>query len=132
MCIACGPCIHCTRRDTFSFTLAGSESLLTQALLTGNFEQAVELCLHEGRMADAVILANADGPTLLQRTMKRYFKQSTGSTSAVSARSIALTFGDDADLILHVFIYHVALIQTLLGKSFITWLVYCNLATHFL
>ena len=58
--------------------------MLTQALLTGNFEQAVELCLHEGRMADAIILANADGPALLQRTMTRYFKQCSGSTSSVS------------------------------------------------
>ena len=58
--------------------------MLTQALLTGNFEKAVELCLHDGRMADAIILANADGPALLERTMKRYFKQCSGSTSAVS------------------------------------------------
>ena len=62
----------------------GPDSLLTQALLTGNFEKAVELCLHDGRMADAIILANADGPALLERTMKRYFKQCSGSTSAVS------------------------------------------------
>ncbi|XP_067943023.1 protein transport protein Sec31A-like [Watersipora subatra] len=62
-----------------------SESLLTQALLTGNFEQAVDLCLHEGRMADALILANADGPSLLQRTMRRYFKQCSGATSSLIA-----------------------------------------------
>lgn len=79
------------RHDAASFTSTivlqsvhpGTEGLLTQALLTGRLEQAVELCLHEQRMADAIILANAAGPSVYQKTMKRYLKQCKGSTSKV-------------------------------------------------
>lgn len=65
-----------------SFT--GPDGLLTQALLTGRFEQAVDLCFHEGRTADAIVLANTAGPALLQKTMEKYFKQSNSATSKVS------------------------------------------------
>lgn len=47
--------------------------MITQALLTGNFESAVDLCLHDNRMADAIILAIAGGQELLLRTQKKYF-----------------------------------------------------------
>uniref|UniRef100_A0A8C0BY83 Protein transport protein Sec31A n=1 Tax=Buteo japonicus TaxID=224669 RepID=A0A8C0BY83_9AVES len=43
------------------------------ALLTGNFESAVDLCLHDNRMADAIILAIAGGQELLSRTQEKYF-----------------------------------------------------------
>uniref|UniRef100_A0A2K5IIL5 Protein transport protein Sec31A n=1 Tax=Colobus angolensis palliatus TaxID=336983 RepID=A0A2K5IIL5_COLAP len=46
------------------------------ALLTGNFESAVDLCLHDNRMADAIILAIAGGQELLARTQKKYFAKS--------------------------------------------------------
>uniref|UniRef100_A0A8D0HDV9 Protein transport protein Sec31A n=1 Tax=Sphenodon punctatus TaxID=8508 RepID=A0A8D0HDV9_SPHPU len=49
------------------------DGLITQALLTGNFESAVDLCLHDNRMADAIILAIAGGQDLLSRTQKKYF-----------------------------------------------------------
>ncbi|OCU00219.1 hypothetical protein XELAEV_18005996mg [Xenopus laevis] len=52
------------------------DGLITQALLTGNFESAVNLCLHDNRMADAIILAIAGGPELLARTQKKYFAKS--------------------------------------------------------
>uniref|UniRef100_A0A4W3HSY6 Protein transport protein Sec31A n=1 Tax=Callorhinchus milii TaxID=7868 RepID=A0A4W3HSY6_CALMI len=47
-----------------------------QALLTGNFEGAVDLCLHDNRMADAIILAIAGGQDLLAKTQKKYFAKS--------------------------------------------------------
>uniref|UniRef100_A0A2K5PTA2 Protein transport protein Sec31A n=1 Tax=Cebus imitator TaxID=2715852 RepID=A0A2K5PTA2_CEBIM len=52
------------------------DGLITQALLTGNFESAVDLCLHDNRMADAIILAIAGGQELLARTQKKYFAKS--------------------------------------------------------
>ncbi|KAF6032160.1 SEC31A [Bugula neritina] len=67
----------------FNTTDNGPESLLTQALLTGQLEEAVDLCLCEGRMADAIILANAAGPDLMARTVKRYFKQCSSSTASL-------------------------------------------------
>ncbi|XP_038598447.1 protein transport protein Sec31A isoform X10 [Tachyglossus aculeatus] len=49
------------------------DGLITQALLTGNFESAVDLCLRDNRMADAIILAIAGGQELLAQTQKKYF-----------------------------------------------------------
>jgi len=63
-----------------------AEGLLCQALLTGNFEAAVDMCLSENRMAEAILLAIAGGPELLSRTQKRYFqKNNSNLTRLVSA-----------------------------------------------
>ena len=56
-----------------SSLVADVDGLITQALLTGNFESAVDLCLHDNRMADAIILAIAGGQELLSRTQEKYF-----------------------------------------------------------
>nr|XP_010981863.2 protein transport protein Sec31A isoform X10 [Camelus dromedarius] len=62
---------------TFNISISGDiDGLITQALLTGNFENAVDLCLHDNRMADAIILAIAGGQELLARTQKKYFAKS--------------------------------------------------------
>ncbi|XP_078319996.1 protein transport protein Sec31A-like isoform X1 [Crassostrea virginica] len=53
-----------------------ADGLLSQALLTGNFEAAVEICMCENKMAEAIILAIAGGPDLLSRTQKRFFQKS--------------------------------------------------------
>ncbi|NXG91408.1 SC31A protein, partial [Stercorarius parasiticus] len=59
---------------TFNISVSGDvDGLITQALLTGNFESAVDLCLHDNRMADAIILAIAGGQELLSRTQEKYF-----------------------------------------------------------
>nr|XP_048703785.1 protein transport protein Sec31A isoform X9 [Caretta caretta] len=61
-------------KETFNISVSGDvDGLITQALLTGNFESAVDLCLHDNRMADAIILAIAGGQELLLRTQKKYF-----------------------------------------------------------
>ncbi|KAJ8286744.1 hypothetical protein GJAV_G00042790 [Gymnothorax javanicus] len=52
----------------------GVDGLITEALLTGDFESAVELCLHDNRIADSIILAIAGGPELLEKTQKKYFE----------------------------------------------------------
>ncbi|XP_058523118.1 protein transport protein Sec31A isoform X17 [Ochotona princeps] len=62
---------------TFNISVSGDiDGLITQALLTGNFESAVDLCLHDNRMADAIILAIAGGKELLARTQTKYFAKS--------------------------------------------------------
>ncbi|CAI5784746.1 transport Sec31A isoform X1 [Podarcis lilfordi] len=65
--------------ETFNISVTGDiDGLITQALLTGNFESAVDLCLHDNRMADAIILAIAGGQELLSRTQEKYFAKTRG------------------------------------------------------
>ncbi|XP_020777277.2 protein transport protein Sec31A isoform X2 [Boleophthalmus pectinirostris] len=62
------------------------DRLITQALLTGDFEGAVELCLLDNRMADSIILAIAGGAELLEKTQKKYFiKSQSKLTKLISA-----------------------------------------------
>ncbi|XP_064798278.1 protein transport protein Sec31A isoform X2 [Oncorhynchus masou masou] len=64
----------------------GVDSLITQALLTGDFQGAVELCLHDNRMADSIILAIAGGAELLEKTQRKYFtKTHSKITKLISA-----------------------------------------------
>ncbi|XP_053524875.1 protein transport protein Sec31A isoform X15 [Artibeus jamaicensis] len=61
----------------FNISINGDiDGLITRALLMGNFESAVDLCLHDNRMADAIILAIAGGQELLAQTQKKYFAKS--------------------------------------------------------
>lgn len=61
----------------------GSDSLICQALLTGNIEAAVDLCLDNGRPADAIVIATTGGSDLLARTQYRYLKSSEDYLSNV-------------------------------------------------
>ncbi|XP_032880960.1 protein transport protein Sec31A isoform X6 [Amblyraja radiata] len=62
------------KETKFNISVSGDvDGLITQALLTGNFEGAVDLCLYDNRMADAIILAIAGGQELLAKTQKKYF-----------------------------------------------------------
>ncbi|XP_041107449.1 protein transport protein Sec31A isoform X7 [Polyodon spathula] len=61
-------------KETLKISVSGDvDGLITQALLTGDFEGAVDLCLHDNRMADAIILAIAGGQELLTKTQEKYF-----------------------------------------------------------
>ncbi|XP_042718636.1 protein transport protein Sec31B isoform X1 [Lagopus leucura] len=63
-----------------------TDGLISQALLLGNFEGAVDLCMRAERFADAIILAIAGGENLLKETQKRYFaKQKTKLSLLVSS-----------------------------------------------
>uniref|UniRef100_A0A8C9NY10 Protein transport protein Sec31A n=1 Tax=Serinus canaria TaxID=9135 RepID=A0A8C9NY10_SERCA len=63
-----------------------TDGLISQALLLGNFEGAVELCMRAERFADAIILAIAGGDNLLKETQKRYFaKQKTNLSVLLSS-----------------------------------------------
>jgi protein transport protein SEC31 len=45
-----------------------------QALLLGRLDAAVEMCMKQNMMADALLLAMTGGTELLARTQQRYFK----------------------------------------------------------
>ncbi|KAL0275659.1 UNVERIFIED_CONTAM: hypothetical protein PYX00_003452 [Menopon gallinae] len=59
------------------------EGLICQALLLGNTEAAVELCLQSNRMADAIILAMTGGSELLAKAQFKYFQKSNGYLSSL-------------------------------------------------
>lgn len=64
--------------DTAKFEIpitTDTDGLICQSLLIGNFKAAVELCLNDGRFADAIILAIAGGEKLLRETQQHYFSQ---------------------------------------------------------
>lgn len=54
-----------------------TDRLVTKALVLGDFDSAVSLCLSSDRFADAILLAVKGGPELLQRTQKAYFERQT-------------------------------------------------------
>ncbi|KAG9485148.1 hypothetical protein GDO78_008315 [Eleutherodactylus coqui] len=82
-------CFYCRSRETGPSRLASSaytDGLISQALLLGNFEAAVDLCLKDGRYADAIILANAGGEDLLRETQQWYFaRQKNKITTLLSS-----------------------------------------------
>uniref|UniRef100_A0A8C6QGV2 SEC31 homolog B, COPII coat complex component n=1 Tax=Nannospalax galili TaxID=1026970 RepID=A0A8C6QGV2_NANGA len=63
----------------------GTDGLLSQALLLGELGSAVELCMKEERFADAIILAQAGGEDLLQRTQERYLAKRRTRVSSLLA-----------------------------------------------
>ena len=54
-----------------------TDRLVTKALVLGDFESAVSLCLSTERYADAILLAVKGGLELLQKTQKAYFERRT-------------------------------------------------------
>ena len=65
------------------FLFLDADGLICQALLTGNFEAAVDVCFKEERMADGLLLAIAGGPDLFSRTQKRYLEQAKSPLAKV-------------------------------------------------
>ena len=53
------------------------DKLITKALVLGDFESAVSLCITSDRFADAILLAVKGGAELLQKTQKAYFERQT-------------------------------------------------------
>ncbi|XP_069741805.1 protein transport protein Sec31A isoform X2 [Narcine bancroftii] len=74
-------------KPMFEIPVTGdTDGLISQALLIGNFEGAVELCLKDDHFADAIILAIAGGEELLAQTQNRYFaKRKTKISRLVSS-----------------------------------------------
>ncbi|XP_054846138.1 protein transport protein Sec31A isoform X4 [Eublepharis macularius] len=82
-------------KGTFNISVTGDiDGLITQALLTGNFESAVDLCLHDNRMADAIILAIAGGQELLLKTQKKYFAKTQGKITRLITAVVTKNWKD--------------------------------------
>ncbi|MFT7807196.1 protein transport protein Sec31B-like isoform X1 [Arapaima gigas] len=58
-----------------------TDGLISQALLVGNFEGAVDLCLSDGRFAEAILLSISGGEELLKKTQQRYLDKQKSSVS---------------------------------------------------
>ncbi|KAH6640761.1 hypothetical protein F5144DRAFT_561540 [Chaetomium tenue] len=58
-----------------------AEDRVTRAIILGNFEKAVDICLKEDRVADAFILANCGGKELVDKVQTSYLAQKKGSPS---------------------------------------------------
>ncbi|XP_065176686.1 protein transport protein Sec31A-like [Sycon ciliatum] len=57
------------------------DGVISKALLLGNFEAAVKLCIRNNRMTDAMVLAVAGGADLLACTQQYYLKRQTSHLS---------------------------------------------------
>ncbi|NXP33275.1 SC31B protein, partial [Leiothrix lutea] len=71
-----------------------TDGLISQALLLGNFEGAVELCMRAERFADAIILAIAGGDNLLKETQKRYFAKRKTNLSVLLSSIVQQNWQD--------------------------------------
>jgi hypothetical protein len=65
-----------------------SEATLMQALLVGNFEVAVNCCLHYNQLADALLLASCGGPDLWVKTQRAFFAHQSRPVMRVVAAII--------------------------------------------
>ncbi|KAI9105495.1 hypothetical protein DFS34DRAFT_575149 [Phlyctochytrium arcticum] len=74
------------------------DTLITRALLLGDFETAVEVALGAGRLSDALILAVSGGSDLLLRTQQEYFKRQAQSKSYIRVLRSVVN-GDLADVV---------------------------------
>ncbi|XP_034105544.1 protein transport protein Sec31A isoform X1 [Drosophila albomicans] len=74
------------------------DSLITEAILTGNIEAAVELCLEAQRIPEALIIASTAGIEILSRTQSRYLLQQKNELSNVIS---ALVSRDWLDFVNH-------------------------------
>lgn len=53
----------------------GAEGIIKRNLLIGNLEYAAEVALKAGRSTEALLIAEAGGPQLLERIKEEYFNQ---------------------------------------------------------
>ena len=58
-----------------------SDRKITQALILGNFETALDVCLEERRMADAFMVAICGGEKCIDKAKSAFFKQTSGGPS---------------------------------------------------
>ena len=74
---------------------SGSESVpdrqITNALLSGKFEDALDVCVAEGRISDAFMIAICGGQPCIDKAQKAYFKQ--GDTAPNYLRLLASIVG---------------------------------------
>uniref|UniRef100_A0A8C5F3G5 SEC31 homolog B, COPII coat complex component n=1 Tax=Gadus morhua TaxID=8049 RepID=A0A8C5F3G5_GADMO len=71
-----------------------TDGLISQALLVGNFEGAVDLCLNDGRYAEAILLSISGGEELLKKTQQRYLDTQKNSISMLISSVVTQNWRD--------------------------------------
>ncbi|CAL1599669.1 unnamed protein product [Knipowitschia caucasica] len=71
-----------------------TDGLISQALLVGNFEGAVDLCLNDGRYAEAILLAISGGEELLKKTQHKYLSKQRSSVSMLISSVVTQNWRD--------------------------------------
>ncbi|XP_051958646.1 protein transport protein Sec31A [Xyrauchen texanus] len=83
------------KKELFQIPVSSdTEGLISQALLVGNFEGAVDLCLNDGRFADAILLSISGGEELLKKTQQRYLNQQTNTVSMLISSVVTQNWRD--------------------------------------
>ena len=62
----------------YSGSESESDRRITRALLLGEFEKALDVCLQEDRMSDAFMIAICGGQHCIEKAQKAYFNQTSG------------------------------------------------------
>ncbi|KAF8952305.1 protein transport protein S31 [Haplosporangium bisporale] len=73
---------------------------ITRCVVAGDFDSAVNVCLYDNRLADALVLAICGGPELLERTQRAYFEKSAASKSYLRLLQSVVN-GDLEDVVEH-------------------------------
>lgn len=71
-----------------------TDGLISQALLVGNFEGAVDLCLNDERYAEAILLAISGGEELLKKTQQKYLSKQKNSVSMLISSVVTQNWRD--------------------------------------
>ncbi|XP_068438639.1 protein transport protein Sec31A isoform X2 [Clinocottus analis] len=71
-----------------------TDGLISQALLVGNFEGAVDLCLNDGRYAEAILLSISGGEELLKKTQQKYLSIQKNSISMLISSVVTQNWRD--------------------------------------
>ncbi|XP_019736896.1 protein transport protein Sec31A [Hippocampus comes] len=71
-----------------------TDGLISQALLVGNFEGAVDLCLSDGRYAEAILLSISGGEELLKKTQQKYLSKQKNSISMLISSVVTQNWRD--------------------------------------
>ncbi|KAM9336115.1 protein transport protein Sec31A [Symphorus nematophorus] len=86
-----------TPKENSSFQIPVScdtDGLISQALLVGNFEGAVDLCLNDGRYAEAILLSISGGEELLKKTQQKYLSKQKNSVSMLISSVVTQNWRD--------------------------------------
>uniref|UniRef100_A0A8C4I724 Protein transport protein Sec31A n=1 Tax=Dicentrarchus labrax TaxID=13489 RepID=A0A8C4I724_DICLA len=75
-------------------TEVNTDGLISQALLVGNFEGAVDLCLNDGRYAEAILLSVSGGEELLKKTQQKYLSKQKNSISMLISSVVTQNWRD--------------------------------------
>lgn len=67
--------------ELFAESDSSSDRKITKALMLGQFENAMNTCLKEDRLADALMIANCGGPKLMEKAQAAYLSKKVDGPS---------------------------------------------------